>query len=291
MGGERVAVAVDAGGEVVQGHVERDLQWLPGPVGQEPGRGEPPAGFFQGVVVALGGGAGVFGACLLAQGVQDGAERGGALRGQVAPEFPGAAQGDIEPQAAVGEPVGVAVRAGQVAAHLLGQGGQAGQVSAARRGGEQDRVGGGAVVFGQQVGPVADLPRPRLRDRAVAQCVRDGGVRGQSAHRGDGGGRGGLGDPGLPGQPGTRRPVTVVLESPAGAERLQDAARARRWSPQRLLQAAQGVSLHLRGSRGQVRARPATAARPASSPQPRPPNPAQPQAPRSPPRRGQDWRV
>src|SRR5215468_2087866 len=100
------------------------------------------AGFFEGVVVAFGDSAGVFGAGFLAQGVQDGLEGGGAPGGQVAAQAAGAAEGGGQPQAAVGEPVvGVAARPGGPAADLLGQAGQAVQVRVAAGGGDQDHVG------------------------------------------------------------------------------------------------------------------------------------------------------
>ncbi len=53
--------------ELVQGQVQLELEGLAGPVGKAPGGEQPPARFFQGVVLAFGDGADVFGPGLLAQ--------------------------------------------------------------------------------------------------------------------------------------------------------------------------------------------------------------------------------
>ncbi len=79
--------------ELVEGHVELDVDGLAGPAGQGAGGGEAAAGFFQRVVAALAGGADVLGSGSLAQGVQDGGQRGGAPGGQGAGQHAGAAQG------------------------------------------------------------------------------------------------------------------------------------------------------------------------------------------------------
>jgi len=49
-------------------------------------------------MVALDLGAGVLGAVLLSEGIEDGLQRGGAPRGQVAPEPPGAPVMQVQPQ-------------------------------------------------------------------------------------------------------------------------------------------------------------------------------------------------
>ena len=67
-----------------------NLGGLAGPVGQ-PAGDETPAGLGESVVLPLGRRAGVFGGHL-PTGVQDGAQRGGAVGRQVAVEFPGAAE-------------------------------------------------------------------------------------------------------------------------------------------------------------------------------------------------------
>ena len=133
--------------------------------------------------MALPLGPGVFRPGFLAQSVQHGLHRFGAAGSQVAVESPGAAQGGLEPELPVLEPViPVTVGLGEAAPHLLGQPGQVGQFGAAGRGGEQDLVGVVAGVLGQLVGPVADLPRPRRGDPAVGQRVGDGGVGAEPPH-------------------------------------------------------------------------------------------------------------
>ncbi len=114
---------------------------LPGPLGQAPRAEQPPARLLERVVVALLHGAGVLGTHLLAQGVQHRLQRGGAPGGQVPGDPPGAAEGGVELQAAVQEPViAVLIGAGYPAPDLLRQLRQAGQVRAAGRRGQQDRV-------------------------------------------------------------------------------------------------------------------------------------------------------
>ena len=169
--------AAGAGQEAAEGEVQVEAGGLPGAVGQAPGREQPPARFFQGVVAALGLAAGVLGAGFLPQRVQDGVEGGGAPAGQVAVQLPGAAQGGGQPQGAVREPaVIVAVGAGGPAPDLLRQVGEGGQVGAVGGGGEQDHVGVGAAAGGEQVGPLGDLPRPRHRDLPAGQRGGDRGM-------------------------------------------------------------------------------------------------------------------
>ena len=89
-------------------------------------------------------------------------------------QIPGAAQGGGQPQRPVLELVtGIGVGAGGAAADLLGHPGQAVQVLAARRRGEQDHVRVRPALLGQQIGPAGDLPRPRHADRAAGQGIRD----------------------------------------------------------------------------------------------------------------------
>ncbi len=120
--------------------MQLELDGLAGPVREAPGGEQPAEGFFQGVVLAFGDGADVFGPGFLAQRFQDRGEAGGTAGGQVAAQAAGAAQGGGQPQTPAGEPVtGVAVRPGRAAADLLRQLRQAGQVRAAGRGGERAR--------------------------------------------------------------------------------------------------------------------------------------------------------
>ena len=78
-----------------------------------------------------------------------------------------------------------------------------------------------AVLFGQPVGPAADLPGPRLRDLAGRQRVRDVRVLGQPpgpAQRALGRA---AGDPGLPDQPRLRTAMTIGLVPGLRGERGQ----------------------------------------------------------------------
>src|SRR5579871_2438223 len=128
-------------GEFTEIDVELDLGGLPGPVGEPAGGDEPAAGFFQGVVVALPLGAGVLGPGFLAERVQDGLDGLGAAGGEVAVEAPGSAEGGLEPQVPVLEPVIVVVGGGEPAPHFLGEPGQVLEPGPAGGGGEQDLVG------------------------------------------------------------------------------------------------------------------------------------------------------
>ncbi len=131
--------------------MELDLGGLAGPVRDPTGGDESSAGLFEGVVVPLPAGAGVFRAGLLAEGVEHGLHRGRALWGEVAVQAAGAAQGGGQPQVPVPVPVvrAVGVGGGEAVADLFGQAGQVGQAGAVGRGGEQDPVGVVAGFGGQ----------------------------------------------------------------------------------------------------------------------------------------------
>jgi hypothetical protein len=102
--------------------VQLDAGGLAGPVGQAPCGDQPPAQFFQRVVVALGGGPQILRAGPAGEGVKGGSQRGCAARGQVTAQAARAAEGGGQPQAAVREPaVIVLVGPGGAAADLLGQ--------------------------------------------------------------------------------------------------------------------------------------------------------------------------
>jgi len=91
---------------------------------QAPRSDQPAAGFFEGVVVTLAFGPGVFGAVLFAQRVQDCVQCGGGLGGEVAAQHSGAAQGGGQFQVPVTEPaviVIIVVRHGGALADLFGQ--------------------------------------------------------------------------------------------------------------------------------------------------------------------------
>ncbi len=220
-GAGRAAGAV--AGELIQGDAQLEPDGLAGPLGQAAAGDEPGARFFEGVVPPLGQGAGVFGAAGRRQGVQHGADRGGAAGGQVAFEPGGAVEGGGQPQAAVVEPVAVAVGGGVPAVQFLGQPGQVGEAESAGGGGQQQCVGVVAVAVGEPAGPVGDLPGPRQGDLPGGQRRGDEGVGLQVPHPGGLGGGGAAGGLGLPGQPHPRRAVAVAGQPAAGhGERCQD---------------------------------------------------------------------
>ena len=82
---------------------------LPGAFGQQPGLDQPARRLGQGIVLALLDAAVVLRPQVLAEGVEDGLQRGGAPGGQVPADLPGAAQGGAEPQVPIIEPVLVLV--------------------------------------------------------------------------------------------------------------------------------------------------------------------------------------
>ena len=156
--------------ELVQSQVQQDLGGLPGPLGQPPGGDQPPARLLEGVVLTLALAAQILRPGPLAQRVQHRAQRRRAAGGQVPVEAPGATEGGLQPHPPVREPVTViVVGLGQPAPHLLRQRAQVGQRGPGRGRAEQDLVRVPPVLLGQQIGPVADLPRPRRRQRPGGQ--------------------------------------------------------------------------------------------------------------------------
>ena len=118
-------------------------------------------------MVALLGGAQVFGAAVFAEGVDDGGEGGGALGGQVASDVAGVVEGGVEDEVPVAEPAPgrVLLRVG-----LLGPPGLVGglgeelqvvQVRPGLRGLDEDVVGLGLeLVVVDPAGPAARSPSP-----------------------------------------------------------------------------------------------------------------------------------
>ena len=166
----------------------------PGPVGDHLGADEELAGFLEGVVVALLGGAEVLRPAGFAEGVDDGGEGGGALGGQVAPEVPGVVEGGVEDEVAVAEPAPgrVVLRVGLLRpprlVRGLGQQLQVVQVRARLRCLDQDPVGLGLeLVVVDAAGPGGDLPRPRDRHRPAGGRLVQERVPAQQAHLPDGG--------------------------------------------------------------------------------------------------------
>ncbi len=92
--------------------MELDLDGLSGPVRQAVGGDEAAAGFCQRVVVPLRPGADVFGAGWLAEGVEDGLQRGGGVGGEVGVEPGVALEMRLQAQAPLGELVVAVVGVG-----------------------------------------------------------------------------------------------------------------------------------------------------------------------------------
>ena len=196
-------------------------------------------------MVPLGPAAGVLRAGFPGQRVQHRLQRGGAPAGQLPVQLPGAAQGGAQPQRPVLEPVtGAGVGAGGAAADLLGQPGQAVQVRAAGRRGQQDHVRVPPALFGQQIGPAGDLPRPRHGDRAAGQGGGDRGMISQRPHRRQRGAGRRAGDPRLPPQPRPRRSLPVILIPALRRERAQHPGPRRGMNRQHPLQPPQAIRLH-----------------------------------------------
>ena len=239
--------------QLVQIELQLQLDGLPGPLRQAPGGQQPPARLFEGVVLALRDAAGVLGAHLLAERGEDVLQRRGAPAGQVTGDPAGAAQGGVQPQAAVGEPViAVLIGAGGPAADLLRQRGQPGQVNPSGRGCGQDHVRVAPGPGRELVGPVGDLPGPRHRQPAARQRLSDRRVIGQPPHPAHRGPRRGSRRAGLPGQPRPRGPLTVVLEPALRREPRQHLRPGSRVHRRGLLKPAQAVRLHARRHRGHI---------------------------------------
>ena len=120
-------------------------------------------------MVALLAGAGVLGAHRRGQRLQHRGGDGGALRGQVPGDDPGAGERGLHPELPV-------LERGLRVIGVLGQGpgvdlgGQRGQVFLAGPGpgrGEQDVIGGRAALPRQLAGPAADDPGHRLGHRGA----------------------------------------------------------------------------------------------------------------------------
>ena len=136
--------------QLAERHVELDLNRLPGPVRQARGGDQAAAGFCQRVMVPLRPGADVFRPGPLAEGVEDGLQRGRGLRGQVSIQPGIALEMRLQAQAALGEPVVavVGVRPGAQGPDPLPREPDIGELRAAGRGVDEDLVGLGPVSLG-----------------------------------------------------------------------------------------------------------------------------------------------
>ena len=118
-------------------------------------------------MVALLGGAQVFGAAGFAEGVDDGVEGGGALGGQVASDVAGVVEGGVEDEVPVAEPapgrvlLGVGLLRPPRLVGGLGQQLQVVQVGSRLGGVDEDAVGLGLeLVVVDPAGPPARSPSP-----------------------------------------------------------------------------------------------------------------------------------
>jgi hypothetical protein len=231
-----------------------DLGGLAGPVREPAAAGQAAAGFFQGVVLALGQGPGVLGPGFFAQGLQDRHHGGGAFGGQVRDQPPGPAKGQVQRQRPVLKPLAVVgVGWGGEPEYFLRQAGQPLQVSPAGRLRQQDHIRVPADLLGQFAGPGADLLRPGQRDLPRRQGGPDRRVSAQPPRPRHREGRGTPGNPGLPPQPRPHRVLPVGLVTPAGTERRDRVGPGHHLQRLGPGQAPQALSLGIHWHRCQVR--------------------------------------
>ena len=203
--------------------VHDQVRGLAVPAGDQLPADQPPAGFLDRVMAALGGGAGIFRPGLLPERVQHHAEGGGAAGGQVPLQPPGAAERGAQPHRPLLEPVLAGVRAGAGAfEHFPGQPGQVMLIRAAQHRGQQDAVRVRPQIFGELIGPVADQPGQRDRQLPGGQRGGDHRVGGQPPRPPGRGPGGGAGDAGDRAQPGGGAVLAVGLIPVLGGERGKD---------------------------------------------------------------------
>ena len=224
-----------------------DLDRLPGPLGQQPGRDQPPHRVLESIVVPLRVAAVIFRAAGRGQRVQHRVQHRGALRGEVRRHHPGAAERGLQPHGAVLEPRPVLI-GGTGAGPGLDLGGQLGQVSQAQPAGggaDQDRVGVIPAVFGEAVTPQADSTGPGPGEVPGGQRGQDAGVGPGPAGPAGVLGRGGPGHAGAVDQPGPGTVVPVLVMTLGSGERAQDRGPGRRSHRIGPLQRGQALGLHL----------------------------------------------
>ncbi len=241
--------------QVRQGDVGPDLDRLPGPLRQQARRDQPPHRVLQRVMVALAVGAVVVGAAGGGQRVQHRGQDRGALRAQIPGHHPGAAERGLQPDRPVLEPRPVFIRRAGLGVHLRGQLGQVPQAQPARRGPDQDRVGGVAAVLREPAGPAADGPCPGLGEVPGGQRGQDAGVGPGPAGPAGVTGRGGPGDAGPVDQPGPGTVVPVLVMALAGGERGQNRGPGGAGPGVGPLQGGQALGLHLSRHLRRIRGR------------------------------------
>ena len=118
---------------------------LPGPLGKQAAGGQPAHRLLQSVVITLLPGPGVLRAQGGGEGLQDRADHGGAVRGQVTGEDPGAGEGGLDPDPPVLEPgLRVILAFGQgPGVNLRGEPSQVFLPGPGPGRGDQDLIGGG----------------------------------------------------------------------------------------------------------------------------------------------------
>ena len=241
--------------QVGQGDMRPDLDRLPGPLRQQPGRGQAAHRLLQPVVIPLLPGPGVLRPGRGGQRIQHRADDRGALRGQVPGQDARALEGGLQPHAAITQaPLWVLI--GQVAAgplvHLGEQRTQVPQAQPRRGGRDQQLIGLVPELLRQLAGPPADHPPRRLRDLPRGQRCQHLRVRaGPPGPRGipD---RGAPGDPGAVHQPRQHAVIRIGRIPLPGGERGQEAGPRRRGDRLGLLQAVQALGLGLGGELGRI---------------------------------------
>ena len=173
-----------------EGDLDVDAGVGAGPVGDHLGADEELAALLEGVVVALRDGAVVFGAALLAEGLQHRGDRRRALGGQVAAVTPAPSMvvSSWRKRSSKPSPVVVGVLGSPGFVGGLGDDPQPVQVRARGGGLEEDLVGVSLQRPGRRsCRSRRPSPAPTDRDGAVGGGVVRNGWRPQEAHRADGG--------------------------------------------------------------------------------------------------------
>ena len=240
--------------QVRQRDMRPDLDRLPGPLGQQVRRHEPPHGLLQAIVAPLGLRPGVLRPGRSRQRIQHRRDDRRALRGEVAGQDPGAVEGGLQLDRAVLELIVLTagVLGQRPGVDLRDQTGQIPQVPARPRRPQQNLIRRRTAIRRQLVGPAADRPRERLRHLPRGQRRRDLRMRRRPPHPRGVRHRGALGDPGPVDQPRPRAVIRIRAVPLPGGERRQDPGPRRGAHRVDLLQRLQALRLGLGRHRGGV---------------------------------------
>ena len=211
--------------QVRQGDVRPHLHRLPGPFGEQPGRGQPAHGLLQRVVVPLLLGAGVLGAGRGGQGVQHSRDGFGTLGRQVTVQDTGALERRDQPHGPVVEYLVFVLVGGCGPGLLVDLAVQLGQVLQAHPGQGRSNeflLREVALVLREPADPLAHDPGHGLGQVPGSQRRQDPRVVFAPPHPRGIGHRRALGHPGLVDQPGPRAVIGIRGVPPAGSERAQD---------------------------------------------------------------------